>query len=66
MLTLILPLSKIDSCDILSCDFRNISWLCEAVTQSEEVRLKFILSRLKNLTGCGKDLFASSLGSHVP
>ena len=66
MLTLILPFQRLIRADILSCDFRDISCLCEAVTQSEEVRLKFILSRLKNLTGFGKDLLASSLGSHVP
>ena len=41
-------LSKIDSSDILSCDCRNISWLCEAATQSEEVQdLRILLAVAK-------------------
>ena len=41
-------LSKIDSSDVLSCDSRNISWLCEAATQSEEVQdLRILLAVAK-------------------
>ena len=41
-------LSKIDASDILSCDSRNISWLCEAATQSEEVQdLRILLAVAK-------------------